>query len=132
MRRTSVVLALVLSAGLSGCVSSPPAPEPQPLSAAAERGRSFALRACGGCHALGSGRQSANAVAPSFATIRMRHTSLALERALADIAREGHGEMPPIYMTAGEIEDLVAYVESLEPMAGRRQDGVLLTSQPTS
>jgi len=132
MRRTSVVLALVLGVGLSGCVSSPPAPEPQPLSAAAERGRSFALRACGGCHALGSGRRSANAVAPSFATIRMRHTSLALERALADIARQGHGEMPPIYMTAGEIDDLVAYVESLEPMARGREGGVQLTSQPTS
>jgi mono/diheme cytochrome c family protein len=47
----------------------------------------------------------------------MRHTAIGLERSLAQIARDGHGEMPPIYMTAAEVQDIVAYIESLTPVS---------------
>lgn len=90
---------------------------PAPLSPAAERGQQFAARACAGCHAFAAPARSPNTAAPSFAVIRLRHNEVALERTLERIAREGHGEMPPIYITSAEIEDLVAFVESLEPVA---------------
>ncbi len=52
--------------------------------------------------------------------VRLRHNAVALERTLDRIAREGHGEMPPIYITSAEIEDLVAFIETLGPVADLR------------
>lgn len=107
---------LSLAGALASC-ATPQAVAPQPMSPAAERGMQFVTRSCAGCHAVNGSGHSANAVAPPFASVRMRHTSIGLERSLAQIAREGHGEMPPIYMTAAEVQDIVAYIESLEPVA---------------
>lgn len=112
----NILITLSLAAALAGCATTQPPPR-QPLSPAAERGLQFVTRACAGCHAVGYDGHGANAVAPPFASVRMRHTAIGLERSLAQIAREGHGEMPPIYMTAAEMQDIVAYIESLEPMA---------------
>lgn len=117
LRSFWISAAAVALSGLAACASVEPAGQPAALSASAERGRSFAARACAGCHELGGGRQSANAVAPQFSSIRMRHTEIGLERTLEKIAREGHGEMPPIYMTRSEMSDLVDYIASLEPVA---------------
>ena len=111
-----VLMVLILTAALSACASVD-RPTPVPLSPAAERGQQFVLRACAGCHAEASGGASPNAVAPAFASIIMRYTAVSLERSLAEIAREGHGEMPPIYMTSAEMADIVAYIESVEPAA---------------
>ncbi len=114
MRR--VLTVLTLTAALSACATGE-GPPPASLSPAAERGQQFVLRACAGCHAVAGREASPNAVAPAFASIRMRHTAIGLERSLAQIARQGHGEMPPIYMTNAEMSDIVAYIESLAPVA---------------
>ena len=111
-----VLTVLTLAAALSACATGE-GPPPASLSPAAERGQQFVLRACAGCHAVAGREASPNAVAPAFASIRMRHTAIGLERSLAQIAREGHGEMPPIYMTNAEMSDIVAYIESLGPVA---------------
>lgn len=115
--RDALIL-LCLAGALASCATPPKGPPP-PLSPAAERGLQFVTRSCAGCHAVGGGGHSANVVAPPFASVRMRHTAIGLERSLAQIAREGHGDMPPIYMTPAEMQDIVAYIESLEPLAGR-------------
>lgn len=112
----NILITLSLAGALTACATPQPGPTPA-LSPAAERGLQFVTRSCGGCHAVGYGGHSANAVAPPFASVRMRQTAIGLERSLAQISREGHGEMPPIYMTAAEMQDIVAYIESLEPMA---------------
>jgi len=120
MRDALIILSLV--GALASCATPQTAPG-QPLSPAAERGLQFVTRSCAGCHAVNGAGHSANAVAPPFASVRMRHTSIGLERSLAQIAREGHGEMPPIYMTAAEMQDIVAYIESLEPVAAAPGEG---------
>jgi cytochrome c len=124
-----VLIILSLAGALASCATAPPV-APQPLSPAAERGLQFVSRSCAGCHAVNGAGHSANAVAPPFASVRMRHTSIGLERSLAQIARDGHGEMPPIYMTAAEMQDIVAYIESLEPVAAgpRQASGVQTAS----
>lgn len=114
MRNAMVVLSL--AGVLAACATMAPGP-PMSASPAAERGLQFVTRSCAGCHAVGNVGQSANAVAPPFASVRMRHTAIGLERSLAEIARDGHGEMPPIYMTAAEVQDIVAYIESLTPVS---------------
>ncbi|MDP3488874.1 MAG: cytochrome c [Phenylobacterium sp.] len=123
MREALIVLCL---AGALASCATPAAPPPQTLSPAAERGLQFVARSCAGCHAVGYGGHSANAVAPGFASVRMRHTAIGLERSLAQIAREGHGEMPPIYMTSAEMQDIVAYIESLEPVAEAPSPGAVI------
>ena len=111
-----VLMVLTLTAALAACATGE-GPAPAPLSPAAERGQQFVLRACAGCHAVAGREASPNAVAQAFASIRMRHTEIGLERTLTQISREGHGEMPPIYMTSAEMGDIVAYIESLAPVA---------------
>lgn len=123
MRDALIILSL---AGALASCATPQAAPPQPMSPAAERGMQFAVRSCAGCHAVGGGGHSANAVAPPFASVRMRHTAIGLERSLAQISREGHGEMPPIYMTSAEMADLVAFIESLEPVAEAPGAGALV------
>ena len=117
------LIILCLAGALTSCATIEAA-QPQPLSPAAERGLQFVTRSCAGCHSVSYSGHSANAVAPPFASVRMRHTAIGLERSLAQIARDGHGEMPPIYMTAAEMQDVVAYIESLEPIAQGPMDGV--------
>jgi cytochrome c len=113
------LMILTLSAALTACATVEQT-APAPLSPAATRGQQFAQRACAGCHAVAGRDASPNAVAPAFASIRMRHTEIGLERSLQQIAREGHGEMPPIYMTSAEMADIIAYIEALGPVAASR------------
>ena len=116
MRRILLILAMLATAG--GCASGPaPALKSPVLEASADRGRFFVLRSCAGCHAVGSLGESPNGGAPSFATVRLRHNAISLERRLAQISRNGHVEMPPIYMSDDEIKDIAAYIETLEPPA---------------
>jgi cytochrome c len=116
VRRTLLTLAMLATAG--GCATGPfPAPKSPTLDASADRGRFFVLRSCAGCHAVGSLGESPNSSAPSFASVRLRHNVLSLERRLAQISRSGHFEMPPIYMSDAEIKDIAAYIETIEPPA---------------
>ncbi len=110
-----ILLALALLTSLGGCATKAAAPAPLGMAApvSADRGRFFVLRSCAGCHAVGTLGESPNGGAPSFPTIALRHNSLSLERLLARISKEGHFEMPPIYMTPDEIRDITAYIETI-------------------
>jgi mono/diheme cytochrome c family protein len=107
---------LATLAAVSGCATAPPAARKAPiLDASADRGRFLVLRSCAGCHAVGSLGESPNGSAPSFPAVRLRYNTLSLERRLAEISKNGHVEMPPIYMSDAEIKDIVAYIETIEP-----------------
>lgn len=112
MRRTFILIGLL--GALGGCATSG---AEQPRGSAVDRGRFVALRSCAGCHAVGGLSQSPNAAAPSFSLIRQRLDETALRRRLAEISRNGHVEMPPIYMTDDEIRDVAAYIQTIEPAA---------------
>jgi len=112
MRRTFIILGL--AALLGGCATTAAAPA---TGSAVDRGLFVALRACAGCHAVGGTDRSPNGIAPPFSYIRMRYDEAALQRLLADISRNGHYEMPPIYMTDDEIRDVTAYIQTVEPAA---------------
>jgi mono/diheme cytochrome c family protein len=83
---------------------------------ALERGRHVAERDCAACHAVGDSGASANLGAPPFRTIRLRYNTIGLEKRLATIPTRGHETMPPRALSASDVPDLVAYIESL----GRR------------
>jgi mono/diheme cytochrome c family protein len=106
---------LGLAAAISGCAANG---ETAPQSAAApsaavERGLVLANRECSRCHALGDVGDSRNMTAPPFRVLRLRHTSLSLERRLEEISKGGHYEMPPLKLQANEVSDLAAYLETV-------------------
>lgn len=116
MRRILMSFLLLTAAG---CATSGPTPNSSTnLDVSADRGRFYALRSCAGCHAVGVLGESPNASAPSFGAIRLRYNALSLPRRLAEISKSGHYEMPPIYMTPNEIQDIVAYVETVNASEG--------------
>ncbi len=104
---------------VAGCATGPAAPPHRPAaSASIDRGRFFVLRSCAGCHAVGPLGSSPNGSAPSFGAVRLRFNALSLEMHLKDISRNGHVEMPPIYMSGDEIQDIIAYIQTVETSAG--------------
>ncbi|HEY2358724.1 MAG TPA: c-type cytochrome [Phenylobacterium sp.] len=88
---------------------------PAPADPALQRGAWVALRDCGVCHAIGLDDVSTNPKAPPFRQLRLRFNAIALERRLHPMPATGHFEMPPQTLTASDVPDLVAYIQSLKP-----------------
>jgi cytochrome c len=91
-----------------------------PLPASQARGHALARSVCASCHAVETKGASPDAKAPPFRDLAGRHVPLTLQRRLADIAETGHYDMPPINLHADEVQDVVAYINSLEPPAAAR------------
>ena len=94
--------------------------EADPLLAAQARGHKVAAGICAACHAVPPAASSPDARAPSFRSLAGRYVPLTLQRRLAEIAETGHYDMPPINLHADEVQDVVAYINSLEPAAGAK------------
>ena len=101
-------IALAAALALAGCATGRHEPD------AAHRGHAIAAQSCAACHAVEPGGTSPQPAAPAFASLEMRHTA-GLEGRLADLARQGHYGMPPVKLDAGQVRDLLAYIESLAP-----------------
>ena len=82
---------------------------------AATRGLYVALAVCAACHKVALPGAGPDAIAPSFAVIHARYTAADLHRLLQEISADGHREMPPIHMSADEIEDVAAYIATVTP-----------------
>ncbi|MDP3802332.1 cytochrome c [Brevundimonas sp.] len=116
----AIVVACILVAG--GC-SSPgvrslqqtgPA-EPAGVSAGAiERGRLLTSTACAGCHATGSTGDSPLPDATPLREIVRRYPMNRLEEAFAEGLVTTHPAMPGYIFRASEIDDIVAWLETLE------------------
>jgi len=120
---------------LSACTSAPPAPvavaEATELPSfaaaldreAASRGRAIALVGCASCHAIDATGPSPFATAPPFRDIVRRRSLDDLETAFSTGLVTTHPSMPPYVFRAAEIDDLIAYFETLEvpnaPEGGR-------------
>jgi mono/diheme cytochrome c family protein len=121
MRRFLAILALTALA--AGCAEGPRpgAAAGQGARQPAAAGEVFVRRSCAGCHAIGPQGESPNPHSPPFRTLAARLPGPALEAQLSAIARRGHVEMPPIYMTPDEIGAVAAYIRAVrapEPGAG--------------
>lgn len=111
MRRIAVTVVLFVTLSSGAALGRPKA---DPTIA---RGHDTALRTCAACHAVEkAGGESPSPVprAVPFASLEMRHT-VGLEGRLADLTRQGHYDMPPVALSAGELADLRVYIESLRP-----------------
>lgn len=124
-----MVLAIAGILLLAACETAPPPPagvaagtELPSLSTtldseAASRGRAIAIIGCASCHAIDATGPSAFAAATPFRDI-VRHRSLDdLETAFAQGLVTTHPAMPPYVFRASEIDDLIAYFETLQAPA---------------
>ena len=87
---------------------------PQAFAASAEHGRALVQRNCGMCHAVGERGASANPASPPFRELGKRYAIDNLQEALAEGILTGHPAMPEFRFTPGEINDIVAYLKSIQ------------------
>ncbi|MGB7404920.1 MAG: cytochrome c [Pacificimonas sp.] len=81
---------------------------------AVERGKQLVERECVSCHARLPGERSPHDAAPSFATLFTHYPPDYIAEAFTEGVFVGHGDMPPFEFEAGEIDDLVAYLTTLD------------------
>ena len=105
--RTLTALAIVSTAFLATAAAQ--AQQPQ-----IERGRAFADANCARCHAIGSTGDSPLVKAPPFRTLHNRYPIENIAEALAEGIRTAHPGMPEFELDPGQIDDLIAYLKSLE------------------
>lgn len=114
-RYVGAALALVCA----GC-AAPAAPDARPQmraslqTEAVERGRVLATRTCASCHAVGRSDASRLPDAPPFRELGQRYPLDTLEESFAEGLVTSHPAMPRFVFRAGEIDDLIAYLESLK------------------
>ncbi|PSC03372.1 cytochrome C [Alsobacter soli] len=91
-------------------------------AASLKRGRILAEQNCGPCHAVGKTGASRNPKSPPFRTLAQRYPVDELQEALAEGITVGHEgvEMPEFSFSADQVEDLVAYIDSLNPKKKKR------------
>jgi mono/diheme cytochrome c family protein len=87
------------------------------LAASVSHGRQIAERNCAQCHAIGPKGESRNKVAPPFRTLGKRYPIDMLAEALAEGMLTGHPEMPEFRFSPSEIDDLIAYLKSVQTQA---------------
>lgn len=96
-----------------GSSSVEPAVEP-----AVERGAQLAQERCASCHAVALEARSPEHDAPQFRVLSRVYSRQDLVRKLDDIAANGHFEMPPVALREDEMQDIAAYISTLDGGAG--------------
>jgi cytochrome c len=77
-------------------------------------GKTIAQAHCAKCHAIGPTGTSPMNAAPPFRTLHLRYPVEGLEESLAEGIYTGHPAMPEFRFEPDQIEDLIAYLKSLE------------------
>lgn len=112
------VVTIALCVALAGGAIS--APDGTPV----ERGKIFAQENCARCHAIGLEGDSPYPSAPPFRILHKRYDVGDLAEALAEgivVLHNGGGEPMPEYMLEpDQIDDLIAFLRSLQPQGSAR------------
>lgn len=109
--------ALLLSCAACTGVEPPPVVSPvrpDTTERAAVRGQQLATQACAGCHAVGAAGVSPMAEATPFRVVVRRYPLDQLEEAFAEGLVTSHPAMPAYVFRASEIDDLIAYLETVK------------------
>ena len=118
--RALPALALSLWVVLGAC-AHPPAPARANASAAApnlHEGRRLAEINCASCHAIGVEGESRHPEAPPFRTFSRDYPVTMLQEAFAEGILVGHPAMPEFRLEPQQIDDLLAYIESVQERRG--------------
>ncbi len=80
-----------------------------------QRGFMIAQLNCSRCHAVGMTGKSPNPLSPPFRELGERYDPDMLQEALAEGILTGHPEMPEFKLGPEQIDDLIAYLKSIQP-----------------
>lgn len=90
------------------------------------RGHTFVIQHCSLCHAVERTGASSYRPAPPFRTLHERYDVEGLAEAFAEgvvVSHQGPRQMPQFMLSPSEIDDLIAYLKSLERPAHRKPVG---------
>ena len=79
-----------------------------------QRGLTFAQTNCAQCHAIGRFGNSPIPEAPPFRTLHTRYPVEDLAEAFAEGITTGHPAMPEFQLDPAQINDLIAYLQSVQ------------------
>ena len=79
-----------------------------------QRGFTFAQTNCSQCHAIGRVGESPIPEAPPFRTLHTRYPIEDLAEAFAEGITTGHPSMPQFELDPAQINDLLAYLDSVQ------------------
>lgn len=105
MRRAVVVALSIAAAAASASAQAAPSPA---------RGLELVRRNCGMCHAVGERGDSPNRAAPPFRELGRRYPVDDLAEALAEGILTGHPAMPQFRFAPAEVEDIIAYLKTIQ------------------
>lgn len=113
---TPRLAAAVIALTIAGCASQEPSASAAPTvtAQAADRGQRLAAGSCASCHATGQVGASPMAAAPPFREIAHRYPLDQLETRFAEGLATTHPAMPPFVFRASEIDDLIAWLQTLK------------------
>lgn len=115
MKMGSAVLGLALA--LLACAPSRQALAARETGNAAE-GLRLAEIHCAQCRAIGPVGESRHPVAPPFRTLSRRYLVNTLDEAFAEGILVGHPDMPNFQFEPSQIDDLLAYLNSVQQQRG--------------
>jgi mono/diheme cytochrome c family protein len=84
------------------------------LSPGAQRGHLFVRTHCATCHAIGKSDGSPLRIAPPLRDLHRMYPVESLQEALAEGIVTGHPTMPEFRLDPGQINDVIAYLKTLE------------------
>ncbi len=88
---------------------------PAAAKAAIARGHDFVAANCGRCHAVEREGDSPLSQAPHFRDLASRYPLENLAEALSEGIVTGHKDMPQFQLDQGQVADVIAYLQSLNP-----------------
>ncbi|HET9903123.1 MAG TPA: cytochrome c [Xanthobacteraceae bacterium] len=86
----------------------------QTAGPAAQRGQKFAQAHCARCHSIDKVSPSPLSIAPPFRALHTRYPVETLEESLAEGIVTGHPTMPEFRLPPDQINDLIAFLKTLE------------------
>lgn len=104
-------MAMTLAGFAGACLL---ATAPQAQDSRIRNGLKFAQANCASCHAIGTTGESPLPAAPLFLTLHLRYPVEDLAEAFAEGIMTAHPGMPQFQLDVAQIEDLIAYLKSLE------------------
>ena len=108
MRKVGLVVA-TLAMGWAGSALA--------LTPSEQRGFAFVKTNCSTCHAVGRYGDSPLAIAPPFRALHESYPVEDLAEALAEGIVVGHPPMPQFQLEPDQVDDVIAYLKSLESPA---------------
>jgi cytochrome c len=78
-----------------------------------QRGSTFVIANCGGCHATDKVSASTLPIAPPFRDLHLKYPIENLREALVEGIVTGHPTMPEFRLDTGQASDVIAYLETL-------------------